>query len=273
MKRTLDEILGAKQHGVDCDSDESARIKGYFDKHDPLTGNDTLAKGLADQFPLECDEWQEEVERGLRHPTPDSGKRTHFFRPEVMVEEDGHISIDWTNCGDSPMTVDTETGYEVDDLPGYERALRQLTAWIVETYDGGFTPVLKVGSLDGGPFGVTWGTDDDSIAQTGYVFRSFEEAKAAAIAGPLETKKRHQVDAMCAVPFDPEPEVLYGLVQTEEDTVLVVPVGAQPCSYCEQRGHPVNQDRIGQLTCERCWDAKIDGPWNVAPHHYDDSPR
>lgn len=63
--RPITEILAAKQQGTDCNDDESAAIKAYFDHHD-LNEPGSTAAGLAYCFPLEADEWQADVEQGLR---------------------------------------------------------------------------------------------------------------------------------------------------------------------------------------------------------------
>ena len=54
--------------------------------------------------------------------------------------------------------------------------------------------------LDGlrGPYGVTWASEDHSIAQTGYVFDTMNKAAMIAERGPwLADEDGHQVDGLC----------------------------------------------------------------------------
>jgi len=61
-------ILARKADGIDCTADESAWIKGVFDRVDPFDP-DTIAGRLAAAFPLEWAEWNTEVENGDREDT------------------------------------------------------------------------------------------------------------------------------------------------------------------------------------------------------------
>ena len=62
--RTINQIVIDKRAGIDCDADESALIKAYFDSHvvDQTSRNagDPIATELAERFPLEWSEWNTE---------------------------------------------------------------------------------------------------------------------------------------------------------------------------------------------------------------------
>lgn len=53
-------------NGIDCDQDESSHILGFFDAWPPLDTAPGRAVGAL--FPLEQDQWLEEVENGGRKP-------------------------------------------------------------------------------------------------------------------------------------------------------------------------------------------------------------
>jgi hypothetical protein len=57
------ELIERKRNGGDCNQDESAWIKAYFDTGEPES--DEWA-ALSDAYPIEYDEWGEELERGDR---------------------------------------------------------------------------------------------------------------------------------------------------------------------------------------------------------------
>ncbi len=88
--------------------------------------------------------------------------------------------------------------------------------------------------LDGlrGPYGVTWATEDHSIAQTGYVFETVEAALSIAQQGPwVADEDGHHVDGLCEhYPADAARvttaehhmnhagQEIWGLVEGEDDT-------------------------------------------------------
>ena len=73
-------------------------------------------------------------------------------------------------------------------------------------------------------YGVTWATEDHSIAQTGYVYATMPEAETVARTGPHEAARTTQVDGMCE--HDTHSEKVYGLVQTEHENLAEVDVAA-----------------------------------------------
>ena len=54
-RRSLYDLACAKVRGVDCSEEDSARIKRYFDDHDPDVSK--LAAMLCVAFPIEWAEW------------------------------------------------------------------------------------------------------------------------------------------------------------------------------------------------------------------------
>jgi hypothetical protein len=64
------ELIARKSEGGDCTQDESAWIKSYFDHYHPVETEQGRAMSTA--YPLENDEWWDELERGLRpNDTPE----------------------------------------------------------------------------------------------------------------------------------------------------------------------------------------------------------
>lgn len=59
-------IKARKLDGVDCTEEESAIIKGYFDRYHPEGPGATVAE----HFPVEHAEWATEVSEGHRRPVP-----------------------------------------------------------------------------------------------------------------------------------------------------------------------------------------------------------
>lgn len=94
--------------------------------------------------------------------------------------------------------------------------------------------------LDGlrGPYGVTWVSEDHSVAQTGYVFNTLREGAVVAELGPwLAEEDGHQVDGMCEhFPADiagvaiaehqrqHEGMTIWGNVETEDAVIIDVVV-------------------------------------------------
>lgn len=64
------ELIARKQAGGDCTADESAWIKGYFDAYHPEETEQ--GRAMSDAYPLEKDDWFDELERGFR--PNDTGK-------------------------------------------------------------------------------------------------------------------------------------------------------------------------------------------------------
>lgn len=58
-------LIAEKKKGVDCTADESAWILSYFDKFPPeLTPE---GEAMSEVYPLEADQWYDEMLRGLRY--------------------------------------------------------------------------------------------------------------------------------------------------------------------------------------------------------------
>lgn len=79
-----------------------------------------------------------------------------------------------------------------------------------------------------GPFGVTWGTDDHSVAQTGYGFPTVGEALEVAERGPWEAERSGiKVDSLCEHYPDDEGVVMWGNVENPDNSFGDVRVTGQ----------------------------------------------